>query len=567
MGHSRGDQRGRRPGVPRPRVRARRRLSALQHDRVRRVGSAARRARRAQAAASRASICPVGCGRHVGVRPAHEPARVRARAIAGASRCRRFTPERFAATLDAIGGEASRFLVGPACASDDVQLRYALDMRYEGQGYEVEVPLPRGARAGGASTPRCPSCSQRVTARSSGWRSTSARIEIVNWKVEAHGPRPGAGVTLPAASTSARSAETRVKGHRPAYFPERRRHGRMPGVRPLRIAAGHDDRGSRADRGARVDLRARPRRSRHRWTPRSTSSSTCGGAAMSATTRIALGIQWDRLISIADEIVNSLVRTSFSTNVRESYDLSCVVFDAQGPRARPGLVQRAVVHRHAPRHAGHMLARFPAETLQARRRDGHQRSVDRHRATCSTSTSCSRCSATDASSATSLSITHLPDIGGARLLGHRARGLRGRLAHARSSSCCTKGKPDALLFELIRTNVRVPEQTIGDIMANVSCTTVGGRMLNEFMTEYGVDRPRAAGRRHHRSVGARHARRDRAACRRACIATRRGRRSRRAAALRVRGDHRRRRGHGRLHRHRALRWTSPSTCRSATRAR
>ena len=45
---------------------------------------------------------------------------------------------------------------------------------------------------------------------------------------------------------------------------------------------------------------------------------------------ILLGIHWDRLISICDEIVNTLVRTSFSTNVRESYDLSCVIFDARG---------------------------------------------------------------------------------------------------------------------------------------------------------------------------------------------------------------------------------------------
>ncbi|MBX3539956.1 MAG: hydantoinase B/oxoprolinase family protein, partial [Chelatococcus sp.] len=34
---------------------------------------------------------------------------------------------------------------------------------------------------------------------------------------------------------------------------------------------------------------------------------------------ITLGIFWDRLVSIADEVVTALVRSSFSTNVRESY--------------------------------------------------------------------------------------------------------------------------------------------------------------------------------------------------------------------------------------------------------
>jgi N-methylhydantoinase B len=62
---------------------------------------------------------------------------------------------------------------------------------------------------------------------------------------------------------------------------------------------------------------------------------------------ITLGVYWDRLISIGDEIIQALVHTSFSTNVRESYDLSCVVFDQPRPaRSRRGSVQRALVHRY-----------------------------------------------------------------------------------------------------------------------------------------------------------------------------------------------------------------------------
>ena len=44
---------------------------------------------------------------------------------------------------------------------------------------------------------------------------------------------------------------------------------------------------------------------------------------------ISLKILWDRLVSISDELVLSLVRTSFSMNVREGYDLSCMVFDSK----------------------------------------------------------------------------------------------------------------------------------------------------------------------------------------------------------------------------------------------
>ena len=43
------------------------------------------------------------------------------------------------------------------------------------------------------------------------------------------------------------------------------------------------------------------------------------------------------------------------------------------------------------------------------------------------------------------------------------------------------------LVDIIRTNVRADEQVIGDLLANVSCNEVGGRLLLEFMDEYGVD--------------------------------------------------------------------------------
>ena len=39
---------------------------------------------------------------------------------------------------------------------------------------------------------------------------------------------------------------------------------------------------------------------------------------------VSLGILWNRLVSITDEIESTLVRTSFSTIVSESYDLTCL---------------------------------------------------------------------------------------------------------------------------------------------------------------------------------------------------------------------------------------------------
>ncbi len=44
---------------------------------------------------------------------------------------------------------------------------------------------------------------------------------------------------------------------------------------------------------------------------------------------VSLGIMWDRLVALTDEIVTSLVRSSFSMIVREGYDLSVVVLDPE----------------------------------------------------------------------------------------------------------------------------------------------------------------------------------------------------------------------------------------------
>jgi N-methylhydantoinase B len=200
---------------------------------------------------------------------------------------------------------------------------------------------------------------------------------------------------------------------------------------------------------------------------------------------ITLGIQWDRLISIADEVVNALVRTSFSTNVRESYDLSCVLFDHRARSLAQGSYSVASFTGTAPLTLAHMLRRFPPESLEPgdviMTNDpwlgtGHLFDINVAQPVFRK----------DRLVGYTVSVTHLPDIGGA---GYSAiareiyqEGLRipiVKFAH--------RGKVDEFLLELIRDNVRVAEQTIGDLMANMTCTTVGGRMLVEFMDEYKLD--------------------------------------------------------------------------------
>ena len=79
---------------------------------------------------------------------------------------------------------------------------------------------------------------------------------------------------------------------------------------------------------------------------------------------IALGIMWDRLISITDEIVSTLVRTSFSTIVREAYDLTAVITDADGHLLAQGSWSAPPFIGTAPLTMAHTMKKFPPHTLK-----------------------------------------------------------------------------------------------------------------------------------------------------------------------------------------------------------
>jgi N-methylhydantoinase B len=200
---------------------------------------------------------------------------------------------------------------------------------------------------------------------------------------------------------------------------------------------------------------------------------------------VSLGIMWDRLVALTDEIVSTLVRSSFSTIVYESYDLTCCVLDADTNTIAQGTFGIPAFIGSAPVTARHMLKRFPPETL----RDGdiivtndpwlgtgHLFDITVMRPVFRRGRIVAYC----------VSITHLPDIGGAGF-GSSATEVYAEGLRLPILKLYDAGRLNELVVEIIRTNVRVPEQTMGDVMANVACSEVGAREINAFMDEYGLD--------------------------------------------------------------------------------
>ena len=200
---------------------------------------------------------------------------------------------------------------------------------------------------------------------------------------------------------------------------------------------------------------------------------------------VNLGIMWDRLISITDEVTSALVRSSFSTIVRESGDLSVVLLDAAGNSLAQGSYSVPSFTGTAAPTLRHMLKRFPPETLRpgdvvatndAWQGTGHLFDINVMRPIFKG----------DKIVGYTISITHLPDIGGAGF-GAGAPEIYHEGLRLPICKLVREGALDETVIDVVRNNVRVPEQVFGDLMANVTCNEVGGRELLEFLDEYQLD--------------------------------------------------------------------------------
>ncbi|MGO1972873.1 MAG: hydantoinase B/oxoprolinase family protein [Propionibacteriaceae bacterium] len=200
---------------------------------------------------------------------------------------------------------------------------------------------------------------------------------------------------------------------------------------------------------------------------------------------VVVGLVANRLHSILEEQQTALINTAFSPVVRESYDLACAVFDSHGrmigqsASGTPGHINAMATG------MAHIVARFPADQLA----DGDVLITNDPWMTAG--------QINDITIATPFfragklvawcaSCCHAPDIGG-KILSAEARevyeeGLRLPIMKLR-----TAAGPDATLEEIIRANVRTPDETLGDIYAQVASNRVGARSLFALMDEHGLD--------------------------------------------------------------------------------
>jgi N-methylhydantoinase A len=126
------------------------------------------------------------------------------------------TVDEFSRALEAVEEEASSFLLAGGVPSSSIRRERRVDMRYRGQGYDIEVPLPGDLTSEELLTALPDLFADRY--RHVFHADLGEALEVVSLKVEASGPPPEQFATGVALGENVQNA---LKGSRRAYFPSR----------------------------------------------------------------------------------------------------------------------------------------------------------------------------------------------------------------------------------------------------------------------------------------------------------------------------------------------------------
>jgi N-methylhydantoinase B len=201
--------------------------------------------------------------------------------------------------------------------------------------------------------------------------------------------------------------------------------------------------------------------------------------------QLVLEVLWNRLISVVNEQAAALMRTSFTSIVREAGDLSAGVFDrrarmiAQAVTGTPGHINPMATCMH------HFLAKYPVDSL----RPGDVLLTNDPWKTAS--------QLNDITIVTPIfkgerlvalfgNCCHALDIGG-RGLSADSREVFEEGLFIPVLKLYDAGAPVEPVFEFLRANVRTPEEVLGDVHSQVVGNEVGGRQLVSFLDEFGLD--------------------------------------------------------------------------------
>ena len=206
---------------------------------------------------------------------------------------------------------------------------------------------------------------------------------------------------------------------------------------------------------------------------------------MTEPTSIDFQIMWNRLIAVVEEQATTLIRTAFSTSVREAGDLSAGLFDRQGRMiaqavtGTPGHVNamaESVTHFVREIGAQDMFEGDVLITNDPWMGTGHLHDITVVSPVLRKGTHVGFFACT----------AHVVDVGG------RGFGPDGNEVYEEGllipiMKFAERGTVSKDLVRMIRANVRTPDQTVGDIYSLAACNEAGERRLQSMLDEFDID--------------------------------------------------------------------------------
>lgn len=206
---------------------------------------------------------------------------------------------------------------------------------------------------------------------------------------------------------------------------------------------------------------------------------------MSTLDPIITEILWTRMIGIVDEAAATFVRASFSTLVREANDYAVVLTDREGRNLAQSSQSIPSFIATLPETVRLFLREFDIDSMRPGDifitndpwyGTGHLNDA----------TIVAPIFMDGRVVAFAGVVSHLPDIGG-RLRNPVNRELFEEGLQIPPLHLLHAGKEDPILIRFIRQNVRVPDETMGDIWAMAACVTSLGARLAAMLEETRID--------------------------------------------------------------------------------
>lgn len=200
---------------------------------------------------------------------------------------------------------------------------------------------------------------------------------------------------------------------------------------------------------------------------------------------ITLEVLWTRLISSVDEAAAALVRTSFSTVVRDSHDFSCVITDARGRSLVQATDSIPSFIATLPATIKHFLDVYPADQLEPGdvlitndiwMGTGHLPDISVGKPIFFEGKLVGFAGST----------AHAPDIGG-KIRSPEPREVFEEGFQIPIMKLMKAGEVDETFIRLLRQNVRAPDEVVGDLYAQLTALDLMERRVGDVMTQYGLN--------------------------------------------------------------------------------